>query len=454
VKNAITFFRSIYKTTDIFLVFCSFFLSVYLRFGHCSFHTEEKLLLLYAIIMWILAAVLVDYYSADFKPHLRYRLLKTVRVTALFWLLLWGGAFFVKDIPYSRLQLSMFALFQGTFSIIVRGAIDLISRTVVHNSSHDIRVLVVGAGPLGKKIRREIQLYKQLGRRCVGFIDDEPIDSHIIGGFDDFHTIAEVENIQEIIIAAPFSYREKIKDIILRAEDLGLRVHFTTDFSRWYDIPVTINYLGTLPLLTLRNLPGDRIHSRVLKRTMDICLSLFGLIILSPLFGIIALAIKRTSPGPVFFSQTRTGYRNNNFECLKFRSMKPKTTDDPETEEETEARKTALGSFMRKTNIDELPQLINVLQGEMSLVGPRPHMLSDTDIFRSQVSEYMRRNFMKPGITGLAQVKGYRGHVHDISHIQKRVEYDLFYIENWSILLDIRIILQTLFSKQSRLNAY
>ncbi|ERP31393.1 exopolysaccharide biosynthesis polyprenyl glycosylphosphotransferase [Chitinivibrio alkaliphilus] len=454
MKTILHAYRYAYKSADILLLGFTFFFSIYFRFGACSFTTAEKLFLAYSLLVWIAVTTHLRYYAPSFQPGLRFRLSKTIKLLILFWLLLWSGAFLVKDIPYSRLQISLFALLQATLSFLVRGGINGILRRITRTSHRGINVVVVGAGPLGEKIAEELSLYPQLGRTCIGFIDHERSGSHILGNFTNAETIFTEHCIDEIIIATPLKYKDAVRNLITAAEDTGIRVHFTTDFSRWYDIPVQVNYIGTMPLLTLRDLPLDSLHNQCMKRGMDIFGALLGMILLSPLLIVLSISIKATSSGPILFTQTRTGYKNRDFACYKFRSMRQKNSPGDESDEEREQRKTALGLLMRKTNLDELPQLLNVLKGDMSLVGPRPHMLADTDNFRSQVSDYMRRHFIKPGITGWAQVNGYRGHVKTHSHIHKRVEFDLYYLENWSLFMDIKIILKTLFSKQSRLNAY
>jgi len=191
----------------------------------------------------------------------------------------------------------------------------------------------------------------------------------------------------------------------------------------------------------------DDPFNNFVKRTFDIVVSLFVIVgILSWLTPILGLIIKLESKGPVFFKQKRNGLDYKEFYCYKFRSMKPNPLADLEQITKGDERVTGVGRIIRKTSIDELPQFINVLKGEMSVVGPRPHMVSHTHMYAEKVDKFMVRHFVKPGITGLAQVSGYRGEVEDETDIINRVKYDIFYLENWSIFLDIKIVFQTIYN--------
>ena len=194
---------------------------------------------------------------------------------------------------------------------------------------------------------------------------------------------------------------------------------------------------------------------RAVKRAFDIVAAIVGLILLSPLFVIVSLAIKLDSPGPVLFRQARHGYNNEPIRVLKFRSMTVMENGDnftPVTKHDT--RVTRLGRFLRRTDIDELPPLFNVVAGDMSIVGPRPHATAQNDTFAELISSFSRRHNVKPGITGWAQVNGYRGDADTLEKMQRRLEHDLYYIDHWSLLFDLRIILLTAFSREAYVNAY
>ena len=203
-------------------------------------------------------------------------------------------------------------------------------------------------------------------------------------------------------------------------------------------------YYDYIPVLSLRDIPLDDPINAFLKRTFDIFFSLLVIIgLLSWLTPILAILITLESKGPVFFRQTRNGIDNREFYCYKFRSMAPNKNADSIMATKNDMRITKIGKFIRKTSIDELPQFYNVLFGTMSVVGPRPHMVKHTNEYSFKIDKYMVRHFVKPGITGLAQVRGYRGEIEQESDILNRTKFDIFYIENWSMFLDLKIILQT-----------
>lgn len=207
------------------------------------------------------------------------------------------------------------------------------------------------------------------------------------------------------------------------------------------------DYYGYIPVASLRDIPLDKTANMIVKRGFDIVFSLIVIIgVLSWLTPILAFLIKRESKGPVFFKQRRNGLNYHEFDCYKFRSMRPNEVADLEQVSKNDPRITRIGRFIRKTSIDELPQFFNVLFGDMSVVGPRPHMVSHTEMYAKSVDKFMVRHFVKPGITGLAQTNGYRGEVENDKDIINRVKYDIFYLENWSLLLDLKIIFMTVYN--------
>lgn len=205
-----------------------------------------------------------------------------------------------------------------------------------------------------------------------------------------------------------------------------------------------VSSLGSVPVLSLKETPLKHKLNAGVKRAFDITVSLAAIIVLTPLVGIpVAIAIKRSSPGPVFFRQKRTGLLGRDFMCFKFRTMKVNAEADSMQATKDDPRKTRVGEFLRHSSIDELPQLLNVLRGDMSLVGPRPHMLAHTEQYSALIDQYMVRHAVRPGITGWAQVNGYRGQTDELWQMVGRVEHDIWYIEHWSFLLDLKIMAKT-----------
>lgn len=318
------------------------------------------------------------------------------------------------------------------------------------------RVLIVGAGEVGQQMARRAQTSPWLGYQVIGFVDDiSGIDRvqgvPLLGRTDDLADVIERYNITEVIIAQPEADHNELLRIIDRCQDCHVTIKVFPSVFQIMASEVRLGDLNGLPLLTVRDsaLRGWRLS---LKRGVDILVAGITLVVLSPLMLIIALLVKLDSPGPVFYIQERMGLDARPFPMIKFRTMRPDaeaetgpvwaTPDDP--------RKTRTGTFLRKTSLDELPQFINVLLGEMSVVGPRPERPVFVEEFQKQIPRYMARHREKAGITGWAQVNGLRG---DTS-IEERTKYDLWYTENWSLWLDFKIMLKTLVQAFRDRNAY
>ncbi len=255
-----------------------------------------------------------------------------------------------------------------------------------------------------------------------------------------------IENdIDEIYCSLAEFGNDQIREITDFADNNLKILKFIPDNKELFTKKLNYQYLGITPVLSLREIPIDTSFNHLIKRVFDVVLSLIILFgILSWLTPLLAVIIKLESRGPVFFKQKRNGLDYQEFYCYKFRSMRPNPTADLHQVKRGDERITRLGRFLRKTSIDELPQFINVLRGDMSVVGPRPHMVSHTHMYAERIDKFMVRHFIKPGITGLAQVSGYRGEVETDHDIINRVKFDIFYVENWSLLLDLRIIAKTI----------
>ncbi|HOQ97525.1 MAG TPA: undecaprenyl-phosphate glucose phosphotransferase [Anaerolineae bacterium] len=359
-----------------------------------------------------------------------------------------------KELDYPRLMVFYFAAFAVitiTIGRLFTGAWQAWAR-----ARHPDRVLVVGAGDVGRMIAERIRQTPRLGYEVVGFADDTPgrrsaAGLPVLGPKAALKQLIRSEKVDEVVIALPEASHEEMLNLIYECEHERVLVRVFPDVFQIIASELSISDLNGLPMLTVRDvaLRGWRL---ALKRGMDVVGSTIMLIVLSPLFMFIALLIKMDSPGPVFYSQVRMGLDARPFPVLKFRSMRVgaedqtgavwATRDDP--------RKTRLGNLLRRSSIDELPQLINVLLGDMSLVGPRPERPVFVEQFRQVVPGYMDRHRAKAGLTGWAQVNGLRG---DTS-IVERTKYDLYYVENWSLLLDIKILIRTLFAVLHDRNAY
>lgn len=252
------------------------------------------------------------------------------------------------------------------------------------------------------------------------------------------------EDIDEIYCSISELTNHQINEISDFADNNLKILKFLPDNKEIYSKKLKYEYYDYIPILTLRNIPLEDSINTVIKRSFDIVFSsLIIIFILSWLTPIISILIKLESKGPVFFKQSRNGFNYREFDCYKFRSMMPNKDAHLYQATKGDQRVTKIGKFIRKTSIDELPQFFNVLFGDMSVVGPRPHMVSHTNIYAKRIDKFMVRHFVKPGITGLAQISGFRGEIESDKDIIGRVKYDIFYIENWSLLLDLKIITKT-----------
>jgi putative colanic acid biosynthesis UDP-glucose lipid carrier transferase len=261
---------------------------------------------------------------------------------------------------------------------------------------------------------------------------------------DCFQYVIE-QNVDEIYCSMAELSQKQINRIVDFADNNLIVLKFLPDTKDIYAKQLRVDYYGYLPILSLRKIPIEEPFHRFIKRSFDVLFSMLAVIlVLSWLTPVIAILIKLESKGPVFFKQRRNGLNYKEFVCFKFRSMKPNTEISNTWTKPNDERVTRIGRFIRKTSIDELPQFYNVLLGDMSVVGPRPHPVSHTEMFVGKIDKFMVRHFVKPGITGLAQVSGYRGEIETDKDIINRVKYDIFYLENWSVFLDVKIIFMTI----------
>ena len=270
-----------------------------------------------------------------------------------------------------------------------------------------------------------------------------------LGSLDDFDKAMQTSDVliaEEIFCCLSHDYNDFIAQIMRYCDANVIRFFYLPRMFGTYRLRLKPEYMGDILLYTNHTEPLSFMGNRLIKRTFDLVVSAFACLCLLPFIPIIALIIKMQSPGSVFFIQERTGFEGHSFKCYKFRSMYTSANADTEQATKDDPRKFPFGNLMRRTNIDELPQFWNVLKGDMSIVGPRPHMLHHTEVYSGLIDKYMVRHFCKPGITGLAQVTGYRGETKELWQMQKRVELDIWYIEHWSFMLDLRIILKTAYS--------
>jgi putative colanic acid biosynthesis UDP-glucose lipid carrier transferase len=311
-------------------------------------------------------------------------------------------------------------------------------------------VFVLGYNELSIKLIDYFQKEAKLVR-LVGCFDDKAriSDSPDLRVIDDLRNCMQFvkENeVTEIYSTLAPEHYPYLYELAKEAERQFIYFKFVPDYQIFVNRNIFVDFLNDIPVLSLRKEPLEDTGNRIKKRAFDIIFSLFVIVfILSWLVPLMAILIKLDSRGPIFFIQLRSGKNNQPFRCIKFRSLKVNGDADSKQVSKDDPRLTSLGRFIRKTNIDELPQFFNIFLGDMSVVGPRPHMLKHTEDFSEIYKEYMIRHFVKPGLTGLAQVNGFRGEIKDPEFLRKRVEYDIWYMENWSLYLDAKVILLTIF---------
>lgn len=299
-------------------------------------------------------------------------------------------------------------------------------------------VVILGDTPDTKRLAKTFQESSDLGYRLKHTISFKEFD------FDRLTQIIEEDEVNEIYISAHKFTNKEFNKIIDYADNNLIKIRVVPNFSGFFASNLKLDYVGFQPILVHREIALDDIVNASIKRGFDIVFSLLVIVgLLSWLVPLMALIIKWESKGPIFFIQKRSGINNEDFGCIKFRSMAVNAQSDAMQATKGDMRVTRVGAFIRKTSIDELPQFINVLLGDMSVVGPRPHMVRHTKEFSDVVDRYMLRHFVKPGITGLAQTMGYRGETKSKGDIKGRITLDRFYIENWNFFLDLKIIYKT-----------
>lgn len=365
---------------------------------------------------------------------------------------------FVQEIHYSRSMMAIFYVLNiviTTFSRIILRKVLRSIRKKGYNLKH---VLVVGYSRAAESYVDRLQWNPQWGYSVTGILDDSvPVGTlykgvKVLGEINILTSMLQNNQLDEIAIALSLKDYDKLEKIVYICEKSGVHTKFIPDYNSLIPSkPYTEDLMG-LPVINIRHVPLSNTGNMVIKRMVDIVGSLFGIVLLSPFLLLIALLVKLTSRGPIIFKQERVGMQGKTFYMYKFRSMVQQTEADEKKgwTVKNDARVTKVGKFIRKTSLDELPQLFNILKGDMSLVGPRPERPQFVEKFKEEIPRYMIKHQVRPGLTGWAQINGYRG---DTS-IKKRIEFDLYYIENWTLGFDIKIILLTFITGFVNKNAY
>lgn len=391
------------------------------------------------MLAWIISVYLIGKYRIR-----RYsRIPKTLQnISKLGFIYLGSNVVLQGAILGVQPELTLYFVYHITFIVVIMISRVMVIRLIKRYRSlgHNYRnVIILGDTPDTQNLNRNFHEGNELGYRLKGFIKKEDYD------FESFVNITKRESIDEVFISAKKFSTIEFNQIIDYADNNLLKIRVVPNFSGIFASNLKLDYVGFQPVLVYREIALDDIVNSTVKRAFDIVFSsLVMVFVLSWLMPLIAFIIKLESKGDVLFKQKRSGINNQDFYCYKFRSMTANDGAHDVQATKGDMRITKVGAFIRKTSIDELPQFINVFLGDMSVVGPRPHMVKHTEEFSNVVDRYMLRHFVKPGITGLAQTKGYRGETKTKQDIKGRVTLDRFYIENWNFFLDLKIIYQTL----------
>lgn len=406
--------------------------------------------LIIANLSWLLLAFFLRTYSANLIFSFEEFTKRTIQVFLIWIITILFYLFFTRELTISRYFTLSITIAFG-FGLLVNKFIYLGILRYFRNSNFLIKkVIILGYNETAKKLAVYFE-QDVLNTEIIGYIENEEniVElSHypVLANINDTIRVAKELNVQEIFSTITPEQNKFIYDLMYQSERECIRFRIVPNLSLFITREVHIEYYGELPILSLRKEPLDDVGNRIKKRALDLVISLLVTIfILSWLIPLIGLLILIESGRPVFFRQLRTGKDKKPFYCYKFRSMKNNKDADLKQASRNDKRITFLGRILRKTSLDEFPQFLNVLRGEMSLVGPRPHMLKHTNDYSKVVDDYMVRQFIKPGITGWAQINGYRGEISNPEQIKMRVNKDLWYLENWTLWLDIRILFLTIY---------
>lgn len=464
LKKPSQFLWSLYVVADVAVVITAWVAAYHLRFSltwaggsyGAPPYRSYILIILPMVVIWpFLFSKLGLYKPRRITLHLQglFDILKGATVATVFFV---AAAYLVRKAEFSRLVFFYFWIISVALLVLERAALMEILRYIRRKGYNVKNVVIVGANELGLKVARTIKENPWTGLEIKGYLDDGKRAGEIVDGDRVLGRIRRIKEIirrygvDQVFIALPIKQYSRLMYIVEFMKDELVTVKLAPDIYQAITLNAGLEDFMGIPLINFTDTPMYG-WSVITKRGIDIALSLAAIIITAPLMLIIAALIKATSPGPVFFRQQRLGLDGKTFDMIKFRSMTTDQAGDVELlTKEGDARVTPVGRFIRRTSLDELPQFFNVLKGEMSIVGPRPERIWVVEEMRSKVPGYMLKHKMKAGITGWAQVNGWRGN----TSLEKRIEHDIDYIKKWSVWFDLKIMLMTLWKGFKNKNAY
>ena len=464
IKENQKHFNRLHVVIDAFVIILSYFMAWIIKFMLMDSSVQVLPLRIYALAVvpivpvYLLLYYIFSLYTPKRVQGRRLEMWNVIKANTVGIALILGVLYLIKMMHFSRELLAIFYGINIVAETAVRNLIRYFLRSMRRKGYNLKHILLVGYSSAAEGYIDRILANPQWGYKIRGILGDN-IEAgtqykgiKVLGRIANLTVILPENRLDEIAITLGLSEYNRLEEIVAFCEKSGVHTKFIPDYNRIIPTkPYTEDILG-LPVINIRYVPLTNTYYAALKRIMDVTGAIFGIILFSPLMLFSIIMIKLTSPGPLIFKQERVGLHNRPFMMYKFRSM---AVQPPEKEKtrwtvKDDPRVTNFGKFMRKTSIDELPQFFNVLKGEMSLVGPRPERPFFVEKFKEEVPRYMIKHQVRPGITGWAQVNGYRGN----TSIRKRIEYDLYYIENWTLGLDVKILFLTVFKGFINKNAY
>lgn len=468
IKDNQKYFNRLHVVLDAVVIAVSYMLAWYIRFaspisdidasvGVLSMTTYFKML--YVIVPgYLLLYYNFNLYTPKRATVHKYEILNIFQANVVGLILLMAGWYLVSQIHFSRAMMAYFFVLNILFTTLGRSLIRMLLQYFREKGYNLKYILLVGYSRAAEEYINRINANPQWGYVVRGILDDSVPSGtlykgvKVVGKIENLLYILPQNKLDEIAITLSLKDYDNLEHIVDICEKSGVHTKFIPDYNSMFPSrPYTEDLMG-LPVINIRYVPLTNTLNWIAKRVVDVVVAIVGLVVASPVMLISAIAIGTTSRGPVIFKQERIGLHNKPFKMYKFRTMevqKPSTEAHGWTTKD-DPRVTKVGKFLRRTSIDELPQLFNILKGDMSVVGPRPERPQFVEKFKEEIPRYMVKHQVRPGLTGWAQINGYRG---DTS-IKRRIEYDIFYIENWTMSFDIKIMFLTIFKGFINKNAY
>lgn len=459
IKGNQKYFNRLHVLLDALIIAAAYGLSWVIKFyddGVTMMNHMYIVGLLCIIPMYLILYAVFNVYSPKRVQTVKEEIGNIVKSNTMGLVIFIMALYMLHQPHFSRQMMFIFYVINNVAEIIFRNCIRWVLRKIRNRGFNQKHILLVGYSRAAEGYIDRIKTNPQWGYHIMGILDDKVAagtkyrGEQVIGKIKLLQNMLSENELDEIAITLGIAEYSKLEDIVAICEKSGVHTKFIPDYNNFIPTrPYTEDLLG-LPVINIRRVPLNGGFNRFIKRVSDIVGSFLLIILFSPVMLVVALAVRFSSKGPVIYKQERVGLHNRNFVMYKFRSMKIERCDELHFTTQNDDRTTRIGRFIRRCSLDELPQLFNVLKGDMSLVGPRPERPEFVEKFREQIPRYMIKHQVRPGMTGWAQINGYRGN----TSIRKRIEYDLYYIENWTFWFDIVILFQTIFKGFVNKNAF